>query len=165
MAGTASSSTLKSVLDLYLNIHEALARDSMKNVSANAKAIAEVARADETKRVPAAIAEEAAKLAKTRQIWRAREAFKVLSESLIASLRTNPAPPGIYYEFYCPTVKASWLQRSKIAINPYLGWRAETPTWGWACPAVQKAIFGGPVSGNPGRPAGGVRRDIRPSGL
>ncbi len=139
---TNSSSALESVLNLYLNIQSALARDSMKNVSTNAEVIAALVRSDKTKSIPSSIGEQAWTLAKAKHIGRARAAFKILSQSLIVRLRADPAPPGVYYEFYCPVVKASWLQGSETAMNPYLGWRAETPTWGWACPAVEEAQFG-----------------------
>jgi hypothetical protein len=147
-AKTSSPNTLKSVLQHYTNIQHALAWDSMENLSANAKALAAEVRADTTRSVPDAVAKEATALAKADDIHQAREAFKHLSASLIACLKTSPAPPGTYYEFYCTTVNASWLQASKPAMNPYLGLRAETPTWGWACPAVEKAEFGSAASSN-----------------
>jgi hypothetical protein len=145
-ASTASSSTLKGVLDHYLNIQSGLAQDSMENVAANAKAIATVVRGDKTKTVPATIAKEAAALGKAADIGQARETFKSLSASLIACLKTHAAPPGIYYDYYCPTVRASWLQDDKPAMNPYLGLRAERGIWGWACPAIEKATFGSAAS-------------------
>ncbi len=142
-ATSSDSTTLKSVLDQYMNIQNALARDSMENVSANAHALAELVRADQSGSVPADVAEQAAKLADARRLGKARQAFKALSDSLIASLKACPTPPATYYEFYCPTCKASWLQTSKKSMNPYLGLRAETPTWGWAGSSVEKAEFAG----------------------
>jgi hypothetical protein len=124
-----------------------LARDSLENVSASAKAVAAVVRGDETKSVPAAIAEQAEALAKARNIAGARKAFKPLSGSLIASLKVNTAPAGTYYEVYCPTAKASWLQTDETVKNPYLGLRSATATWGWACAGVVKAKYENPSSG------------------
>jgi len=146
-ASTSSSSTLKGVLNHYLTIQSALARDTMENVSANARSLAAEVRADTTKSVPAVVAKQAEKLARAKHIDQARKAFKTLSNSLIACLKANPAQSKTYYEFYCPTVKANWLQADKPAMNPYLGLRAETPTWGWACAAVEKAEFGTDPSG------------------
>jgi Cu(I)/Ag(I) efflux system membrane fusion protein len=145
-AQASSTSTLKSVLDHYLSIQSTLARDSTENVSASAKTLAAVVRSDETKSVPAAIAEQAETLAKARNIAGARKAFKPLSEALIAYLKVNAAPPGTYYEVYCPIVKASWLQAGETVKNPYLGLRSATATWGWACAGVVKAKYESPSS-------------------
>jgi Cu(I)/Ag(I) efflux system membrane fusion protein len=143
MAQASSTSTLKSVLDHYISIQSALARDSMENVSASAKAVTAVVRSDETKNGLAAVAEQAEALAKARGIAGARKAFKPLSEALIAYLKVNAAPPGTYYEVYCPIAKASWLQAGETVKNPYLGPRSATPTWGWACPGMVKEKFEG----------------------
>jgi hypothetical protein len=137
------SSPLKSAMDHYLNIQNALARDSMENVAANANALAALARENQIEGLPETVAEEAAALAEARHISQAREAFKPLSRSMIACLKAEPAHSGTYYEFYCRPAKASWLQTGDMAMNPYLGWRAERPTWGWASSAVEKGEFAG----------------------
>ena len=126
----------------YTAIQSALAQDSTEAVAANAKRIAAVLREHQTKGIPAAISREAEALAKAESIYEARDAFQDLSRSLIACLKAHPGVPGTYYEFYCPTDKASWLQTSQTPMNPYYGLRAETPTWGWACPAEEKGEFG-----------------------
>lgn len=131
------------VMDAYLTAQSALARDSMKNLSASAQALAEAVRADETKSFSVAIAEQAEALANAKTLAKARRAFEPLSESLIAYLkaRNEHLPPGTYFEFYCPLAKARWLQTGAKAKNPYLGLRAQTSTWGWTCAGVVKAKF------------------------
>ncbi len=143
VAQTSGADAATRVVNGYLTVQSALARDSMKNVSTGAQALAEAVRAHEAKSLPAAIAKQAEALANAKSLNKARRAFKPLSESLIAHLRVNDVPPGTYYEFYCPMAKASWLQTGKEAKNPYLGWRAETPTWGWSCAAVLMSKFQG----------------------
>jgi Cu(I)/Ag(I) efflux system membrane fusion protein len=135
-----------SVVDNYLNIQGALARDSMKNVSASAQGLAEAVRGGQPKSFPAAIAEQAEALSKARNLAKARKAFKPLSDSLLEYLKAHGSPPGTYYEMYCPIAKARWLQTGTEAKNPYLGLRSATATWGWACAAVVKAKFESPAS-------------------
>ncbi len=142
-AAQSPSSSLKSVMDHYVNIQNALARDSMENVAANANALVALARDGNIEGLPASAADEAAALAETRRLSKARQAFKPLSSSVIACLKAHPDHSGTYYEFYCRPAKASWLQTGNMAMNPYLGPRAETPTWGWASSSVEKAEFAG----------------------
>ena len=160
-AQASIADTPQDVLNHYLRVQGTLAQDSMKNVSANGQALAQVARDDETMLLPTAIAQEADILAKTKNLAEARQAFKPLSESLIAYFKTNGVPPGIYYEVYCPIAKAGWLQASGAIRNPYLGLRSTTPTWGWGCAGEVKTIFGNPSPASkqrtPPRRIGGMR--------
>jgi len=139
-----SPDAAQSVLDHYLIIQGALARDSIKNVSANAQALAAAVRGDQTQ--THAIAQHADILARASNLAKARDAFKPLSEALIGYLKANQVVAGTYYEVYCPIVKASWLQTSETVKNPYLGPRSATTTWGWACAGVVKTQLGGPSS-------------------
>lgn len=138
-AQPSSANTDETVLVHYLKVQSALARDSMKNVSASVQAIAAAVRADETTSLPTAIADQADALAEAKNLANARKAFKSLSESIIAYFKANGSPQGTYFEVYCPIAKASWLQTGETVKNPYLGPRSATPTWGWACSAVMKA--------------------------
>lgn len=147
-AQASIADTPQDVLNHYLRVQDTLARDSMKNVSVNAQAIAQAIQDDETMSLPTAIAQEADTLAKASNLTEARQAFKPLSESLIAYFKTNGVPPGIYYEVYCPIAKAGWLQAAGTIRNPYLGLRSATPTWGWSCAGEIKTIFGNPSARN-----------------
>ncbi len=137
----SSASASQDVLSHYLSMQSALARDSMKHVSISAQAVAEAVRRDETRSLPTAVADQAEAVAKAKDLAKARQAFKPLSESLIAHLKSSSAPPGTYFEIYCPIAKAGWLQTGEAVKNPYLGPRSATPTWGWACAGVVKAKF------------------------
>jgi Cu(I)/Ag(I) efflux system membrane fusion protein len=111
----------KSVLDHYLMIQAALAKDSIKGVDENAKAIAKAVRGDEMKMLSPDVATQAETLAKAADLKAAREAFKPLSDSLIKYLADRKAGVGIYHEAFCPMANASWLQTNNVIINPYLG--------------------------------------------
>ncbi len=147
VARPSFASTPRDALDHYLAVQSALARDSMQHVSARAHALAAAVRGDETKSLPAVMADQAEALAQALSLDKARKAFDLLSQSLIAYLKSHNAPPGTYYQVYCPITKASWLQTGATVRNPYLGPRSATPTWGWACAGVVKAKFENPSSG------------------
>ncbi len=142
-AQNSASAPAERILDNYLVVQSALARDSLKNVSASAGAMVATMRSDEGKTLPTEVARRAEALTKARSLARARAEFKPLSEALIAYLKASRSPPGTYYEMYCPTAKAEWLQTGKEPRNPYLGLRAATATWGWVCDAVVRGRFEG----------------------
>ena len=110
---------VKSVLDNYLKIQDALAKDSTDGVSSNASAIATAVRGDSMKMLSAQVAEQADALTKAKDIASAREAFKPLSKSLVQYLNDNNVT-GTYTQVYCPMAKASWLQQGGKIENPYM---------------------------------------------
>ena len=112
---------VKSVLDHYLMIQAALAKDSIKGVDENAGAIAKSVRGDEMKMLSPDVATQAETLAKTTDLETARAAFKPLSNSLIKYLADHKAGAGTYHEAFCPMAGASWLQMEKNIKNPYMG--------------------------------------------
>jgi Cu(I)/Ag(I) efflux system membrane fusion protein len=112
---------VKSVYDNYLKIQAVLAQDSLKGVEERAGAIAKTVRGDTMKMLPSNVADQADKLAKARDLAPAREAFKLLSNSLVKYLADHKAPKGAYYKVYCPMADATWLQADKKIQNPYLG--------------------------------------------
>jgi hypothetical protein len=111
----------KSVLDHYLAIQKALAKDSMKGVDEHANAIVKAVKEDKMKMLPPEVATAAEALASTKDIEKAREAFKPLSASLAKYVADSKAGKGKYREAYCPMAKASWLQTEKEIRNPYYG--------------------------------------------
>ena len=110
----------KSVLDNYEKIRQALVQDSLKGVADHAQAIAKAVREDQSKTIPAKIADDADKLAKAQDLKMARDDFKPLSADLVAYLEQNKTGSG-YHEMYCPMAKANWIQKSKKVDNPYMG--------------------------------------------
>ncbi len=109
---------VKSVLDNYLKIQSALAKDSIDGVASNASAIANAVRGDSMKMLSPHVAEQADALAKAKDLASAREAFKPLSKSLIQYM--NDHNVSTFVEVYCPMAKASWLQAGDKIDNPYL---------------------------------------------
>ena len=112
---------VKSVYDHYLTIQTELAKDSLKGLAEQANAIGKAVKGDTMKMLSPEVAKQAESLAKVKDIKAAREAFKPLSASLIKYLADHKAPKGLYYEAFCPMVKASWLQKGKDITNPYMG--------------------------------------------
>jgi hypothetical protein len=112
---------VKSVLDHYLKIQTALAKDSTKGIDENANAIAKAVKGDGMKMLSPDVAKQAETLARASDLKAAREAFKPLSQSLIKYLADSKAGIGTYHEAYCPMVNASWLQTGKAIRNPYMG--------------------------------------------
>ena len=109
-----------SVYGRYLAIQAALAADSLAGVADAASAIARGVRADTTGTMLPAVAEQAEAVAQAADLAAAREAFKLLSESLIESLASLPEKDR-YYVVDCPMAKGRWLQDSKTIANPYYG--------------------------------------------
>ena len=112
---------VQSVYNNYITVPGALAQDSLKGVSTAATAMAQAIAGDSMKMLSPKVAEQAASLAKAKDIATAREAFKSLSDSLIQYLAQQKVPAGVYHVAYCPMAKASWLQTSKTVLNPYMG--------------------------------------------
>lgn len=112
---------VQAVFDSYIKIQTALAQDSLKNVSANATAIAKSVQGDSAKTLPADVAKQAETLAKASDIAAAREALKPLSDSLIKYLTANKAHAGHYVKVFCSMANARWLQTGTAVSNPYYG--------------------------------------------
>jgi Cu(I)/Ag(I) efflux system membrane fusion protein len=121
---------MQPILKSYLAIQVALAGDSTKGVSANAKAVAraskkltpKIATGDHAAHyadLPKKLETAATALAKAHNIEEARTAFKELSKPM-AMWGTMSKPTGISL-LYCPMAKASWLQKGKEIRNPYHG--------------------------------------------
>jgi len=110
---------VKSVFDNYLIIQSALAKDSIDGVADSASAISSAIRGDSMKMLSPEIAAQADALATTKDLDGARAVFKRLSKSLIQYLNDHNISDA-YVEVYCPTAKASWLQRDEKINNPYM---------------------------------------------
>ena len=97
----------------YEGVRQGLLKTSLKDVQANAKALA----ADARKAKQEQIAKEADAVAKSPDIDKARVAFATLSETMIAlQKKTEGARPAVYS---CPMVRKSWLQPKGEVGNPY----------------------------------------------
>jgi protein-disulfide isomerase len=116
-ADSGAPAPIQSVMTPYLQIHDALAKDSMDGVSAAATALGKAARND--KMFPSELGQEAQTLAQAKDLGTARAAFKPLSETLIKVLDDNHVKSGAYVEAYCPMEKARWLQTGTTVSNPF----------------------------------------------
>ena len=108
---------IQSVMTPYLQIHDALAKDSLDGVSAAATDLGKAARND--KMFPSELSQEAQTLAQAKDLSTARAAFKPLSETLIKVLGDRHVKSGAYVEVYCPMEKAHWLQTGTTVSNPF----------------------------------------------
>jgi Cu(I)/Ag(I) efflux system membrane fusion protein len=112
---------VQTVYDKYVQVHAALAQDSLEGVSGMAAAMVKAIQGDSTKTLSPKVAQQVEALSKAKDLETARAAFKPLSESLIQYVKDQKVPPGTYHEVYCPMAKASWLQTDKTVMNPYMG--------------------------------------------
>ncbi len=121
MAIKVFADPVQAVYDNYITVQGALAEDSLRGVSTAATAMSKAIQHDSSRALPPKIAQQAEALAKASNLASAREAFKHLSDSLIAHLASQKVPAGTYRVAYCPMAKASWIQTSKTVLNPYMG--------------------------------------------
>jgi hypothetical protein len=118
-AGLGASDVIGGLVDPYLRIQVALAEDRVDTVSADAKTIAATAAGLGSQ--GQAIKTAATRLASSRDLKAAREAFGVLSEAVIAYANaTRLSTPDLNLA-YCSMVGKSWLQKGEKIANPYYG--------------------------------------------
>jgi hypothetical protein len=123
-AGTTMS---PAIIEPYLKIQAALARDSIDDVKANAGNIATAATALGAPAMKIDMA--AVQLTSTSDLAEARDRFGALSEAIVTymdGLHLTP-PAGVRVAF-CPMVKKPWLQQGETIANPYYG--SDMPTCG-----------------------------------
>jgi hypothetical protein len=108
----------------YFEIQEALAQDSLTNVSANALALADVLRKNPAAGFPAQLADQARALARDAvTLDGARLDFAIVSGQLINYLRARNSSLGLgpIHQVHDPITRLDWLQRGDPVQNPYLG--------------------------------------------
>ncbi len=121
---------MKPILEQYLEVQQALAKDSTAGVQPAAKSIAKLAakldaksvkgvHAEHYQHLPMNLKKAATALGKATTVEAAREAFRGLSKPM-AMWGTMSKPKGIDVLF-CSMVKASWLQKHGDVKNPYHG--------------------------------------------
>jgi Cu(I)/Ag(I) efflux system membrane fusion protein len=109
-----------SIVDPYVNIANALAKDSLDGVKANA---GNIATASSALGAPAMkIDTSALQLASATEIGDAREKFGALSEAIVAYMDGLhlTLPDGVRVAS-CPMIHKPWLQRGSDIENPYFG--------------------------------------------
>jgi hypothetical protein len=116
----SGSAMPKTIIDPYLNIHDALAVDSLDGIRQNA---GEIATAATALGAPAMKIDTAAvQLAAAGDLDGARERFGVLSDAIVTYMKGLgiQAPEGVRTA-YCPMAQKPWLQRGDTLANPYYG--------------------------------------------
>lgn len=111
---------VQSIFDNYIKIQTALVHDSLDGVADSGAAITKALPSAASEKLSAALAGQAESLAKAKDLGSARDAFKLLSNSLIEFAKSQNAT-GTYHIAYCPMAKASWLQTGTTVMNPYFG--------------------------------------------
>jgi protein SCO1/2 len=121
VATIGSASTPASPLvDAAVAIQQALAKDTMVGVAAQAKALRDAAAALGAPGTE--IAAGGGVLAQQTSIADARRAFGTMSEALVASVKDGTVVVGDDIRIgYCPMVRKSWLQKDGAVANPYYG--------------------------------------------
>ena len=121
---------MQALLVEYLKIHAVFIEDSAKGVKGMAARLEKLAHAvpavsgdakhaKKLKKVPAKIAEAAAKMKGAKGLHDLRAAYKKVSRPMVL-WATLTAPKGIKL-VYCEMEKGGWLQKQKGVRNPYHG--------------------------------------------
>src|SRR5512145_3277949 len=113
------------VLADYLNIHRALAADSVAGVIEAARRLAQATGAHQAHQghgeVATAVATAARALDGSPDLAAARERFKALSEQMIRYRAQHPAVAGQTIVVHCSMAPGSWVQLAGPVQNPYYG--------------------------------------------
>ncbi len=121
---------MQPILKSYLTIQQSLAADSVDGVSKAAEAIEAAAadlknaevegdNAEQYRELRPKIEDSARKLAASKDLESAREAFRELSMP-VAAWVVLAKPSGVVVAF-CPMAGGSWVQRAGEIYNPYFG--------------------------------------------
>jgi hypothetical protein len=108
----------EAVVASYLEIHAALANDSLDGVPAAAERIA--AQAPKLGATGELVARTAKAVAAAGDIKAARTAFGPLSDAVIDLVKTDPSAHDVQLA-YCAMADAHWLQKDEKIRNPYYG--------------------------------------------
>ena len=115
------------IIEPYLKIQSALARDSVDDVKANAGNIATAATALGAPAMKIDMA--AVQLTSAAELVEARDRFGALSEAIVNYMDgLHLTPPDGVRVAICPMQKKPWLQQGDAIANPYYG--SEMPTCG-----------------------------------
>jgi hypothetical protein len=124
--GHQHNKEMENVLQKYLTIQESLANDSLTGIQEAAQAIqkSSMQLTGEEKKNSKELMTASGTLTKAKTISEAREAFKKLSEPVVAyTERTKPE--GIEVIF-CSMAKAKWVQKKGDVKNPFYGKEMQT---------------------------------------
>ncbi|GAB4335293.1 MAG: hypothetical protein Kow0099_07640 [Candidatus Abyssubacteria bacterium] len=125
---TRTIEEIETILQAYLPIWKALAKDSTEGIAGNSRKIAEAAdRAAKRTELPTLKAQleklrdEASRM-NADSLSGARESFKGLSRALLAVFNSHDVRmPKAYSVIECPMVKERWIQDTDQVSNPFMG--------------------------------------------
>lgn len=111
----------------YISIQKALAGDELAAARIAASELEKLGQSWETTKTNRCgeLTRHASEIAEAESIELAREAFKALSDALIAAIETDGLGHGQVYKMYCPMAfndtGAAWIQDTPALRNPYFG--------------------------------------------
>ncbi|MBN8707949.1 MAG: DUF3347 domain-containing protein [Verrucomicrobia bacterium] len=113
LANRSQAASSNPVLDDYVIVAEALAKDDLAAAKKAASTLSEAATTEKL----TSLANHASEIASSDSLDTAREHFKLASSEAgkLASGQDG------YYVFTCPMAKAEWVQKTKKVQNPYMG--------------------------------------------
>lgn len=113
LATSSQAASSNPVLDDYVVVAEALARDDLAAAKKAATTLSEAATTEKL----TSLADHATEVASSDSLDAAREHFK------LASVEAEKLAAGkdAYYVFTCPMAKADWVQKTTKVQNPYMG--------------------------------------------
>jgi len=116
---------LPQLLSYYYNVKNALVAGDAASVSANALAFTKTVNSIDYKVISEGnihtLANDAGKIAETKDIKKQREYFASFSTNMAAVAKTVKLTDHPIYQAYCPMKKAYWLSNEKAIKNPYYG--------------------------------------------
>jgi copper chaperone CopZ len=122
---------LKSVLDNYFLLKDALVKTDAKTASEKATALLssitavkmETLKMDEHvvwMKILKDLTADSKSISETQDIKKQRETFKSLSKNIYELIKVSKPSETIYYQ-YCPMQDANWLSKENAVKNPYYG--------------------------------------------
>jgi len=116
---------LPQLLTYYYNIKNALVSGDAASASANALAFSKTVNSIDYKVISEGnihtLANDAGKIAETRDLKKQREYFANFSTNMAAVAKAVKLTDQPIYQAYCPMKKAYWLSNEKAIKNPYYG--------------------------------------------
>ncbi|WP_420575298.1 DUF3347 domain-containing protein [Ekhidna sp.] len=110
-----------STIDAYMELKDALVQTDATVAQSAAE---KLSAAMSTEEMDATLIEAANNITSSEDVKEQRVQFKVVTDGLIASLKSNESTDGVYVQ-YCPmafdNTGASWLSVSEEIRNPYFG--------------------------------------------
>jgi hypothetical protein len=118
------------IMNIYLNIHDALTAEAADKVKTEAWNIAGMLKKlkasdpDEHLKDITSPIEESLEGLRSGNLQKARDAFKVLSRMMVAYVKGPGREDALSFGikiYYCPMEKERWLEKGPGLKNPYLG--------------------------------------------